>query len=64
MRSLELRRLRITLMRLYSMQLTNNFSKSEFDSKDSEIFFNAVLNPKAPNNELSKAANEFKVIFY
>lgn len=50
-------------MRLYSMQLTNNFSKSEFDSKDSEIFFNAVLNPKAPNNELSKAANEFKVIF-
>jgi hypothetical protein len=45
------------------MKLTNNFSKSEFDSKDSEIFFNSVLNPKAPNNELSKAANEFKVIF-
>jgi hypothetical protein len=50
-------------MRLYSMQLTTNFSKSEFNSKDSEIFFNAALNPKAPNNELSKAANEFKVIF-
>ena len=50
-------------MRLFSMQLTNNFSKSEFDLKDSEIFFNAVLNPKAPNNELSKAANEFKAIF-
>ena len=63
MRSLELRRLRITLMRLFSMQLTNNFSKSEFDLKDSEIFFNAVLNPKAPNNELSKAANEFKALF-
>jgi len=31
--------------------------------KDSEIFFNAVLNPKAPNNELSKAANEFKALF-
>ena len=45
------------------MKLTKNFSKSEFDSKDSEKFFYAVLNPKAPNNELSKAANEFKVIF-
>lgn len=45
------------------MKLTRNFSKSEFDSKDSEIFFNAVLNPKAPNNDLSKAANEFKFIF-
>lgn len=31
--------------------------------KDSEIFFNAVLNPKAPNEELSKAANEFKALF-
>jgi uncharacterized protein (DUF1778 family) len=31
--------------------------------KDSEIFFNAVLNPKAPNNELSKAADEFKALF-
>ena len=31
--------------------------------KDSEIFFNAVLNPKAPNKELSNAANEFKALF-
>jgi uncharacterized protein (DUF1778 family) len=31
--------------------------------KDSEIFFNAVLNPKPPNEELSKAANEFKALF-
>ena len=44
------------------MKLTNNFSKSELDLKDSEIFFNAMLNPKAPNKELSKASNEFKVI--
>ena len=46
-----------------NMKLTNNFSKSELDLKDSEIFFNAMLNPKAPNKELSKAANEFKVLF-
>jgi len=31
--------------------------------KDSEIFFEAVLNPKAPNQELLKAANEFKALF-
>lgn len=31
--------------------------------KDSELFFNAVLNPKAPNQELSKAADEFIVLF-
>ena len=31
--------------------------------KDSEIFFEAVLNPKAPNTELSKAADEFKALF-
>lgn len=31
--------------------------------KDSELFFNAVLNPKAPNNELSNAADEFKALF-
>lgn len=31
--------------------------------KDSEVFFNAVLNPNAPNNELSKAADEFKALF-
>ena len=31
--------------------------------KDSEIFFNAVMNPKAPSEELSKAANEFKALF-
>ena len=48
---------------LVDMKLTKNFSKSELDLKDSEIFFNAMLNPKAPNNELSKAANEFKALF-
>ena len=31
--------------------------------KDREIFFDAILNPKAPNKELSKAANEFKALF-
>lgn len=31
--------------------------------KDSEIFFEAVTNPKAPNQELLKAANEFKALF-
>lgn len=31
--------------------------------KDSEIFFNAIMNPIAPNEELSKAANEFKSLF-
>jgi len=31
--------------------------------KDSEIFFDAVLNPKAPNQELFNAANEFKALF-
>lgn len=31
--------------------------------KDSQIFFDAVINPKAPNKELFKAANEFKAIF-
>lgn len=31
--------------------------------KDSEIFFDAVLNPKKPNNELSKAADKFKDLF-
>lgn len=31
--------------------------------KDSEIFFNAIMNPIAPNKELSKAANEFKALF-
>ncbi len=31
--------------------------------KDSEIFFNALLNPKAPNEELTKASREFKALF-
>ncbi len=31
--------------------------------KDSEVFFNAVMNPKAPNEELSKAANAFNALF-
>lgn len=31
--------------------------------KDSELFFNALLNPKSPNKELSKAADEFKALF-
>lgn len=31
--------------------------------KDSEVFFNAIMNPEAPNDELSKASNEFKALF-
>lgn len=31
--------------------------------RDSEIFFDAVSNPKAPNEALSQAANEFKALF-
>jgi uncharacterized protein (DUF1778 family) len=31
--------------------------------KDSEIFFNTVINPKSPNKELTKAADEFKALF-
>ena len=31
--------------------------------KDSEIFFDAVINPKSPNKELAKAADEFKALF-
>jgi len=31
--------------------------------KDSEIFFDAVINPKSPNKELTKAADEFKALF-
>ncbi len=31
--------------------------------KDSEVFFNAVMNSKAPNDELIKATNEFKALF-
>ena len=31
--------------------------------KDSEIFFDAIINPTAPNKALSKAADEFKAIF-
>lgn len=31
--------------------------------KDSEIFFDALLDPKAPNSEFSKAADEFKALF-
>ena len=30
--------------------------------KDSEIFFDAITNPGAPNKELSKAADEFKAL--
>jgi uncharacterized protein (DUF1778 family) len=31
--------------------------------KDSEIFFDAVINPKSPNKELTKVADEFKTLF-
>ena len=30
---------------------------------DSEIFFDAISNPKSPNEALTKAANEFKALF-
>jgi len=32
--------------------------------KDSEIFFDAIINPKAPNKELLKAADDFKALFF
>lgn len=31
--------------------------------EDSEIFFEAIMNPQEPNKELVKAANEFKALF-
>lgn len=31
--------------------------------KDSEIFFDAISNPKSPSEALTKAANEFKALF-
>lgn len=31
--------------------------------KDSEIFFDALTNPRKPNEDLSKAASEFKALF-
>ena len=31
--------------------------------KDSEIFFNAILNPDQPNEALTKAAKEYKELF-
>jgi len=31
--------------------------------KDSEIFFDAIINPKAPNKELLKAVDDFKALF-
>ena len=31
--------------------------------KDAEIFFDALINPKGPNNELLRAADEYKTLF-
>jgi uncharacterized protein (DUF1778 family) len=31
--------------------------------KDSEIFFDAITNPKKPNQKLTEAANEYKARF-
>lgn len=31
--------------------------------KDSKLFFDAISNPKSPNEALTKAANEFKALF-
>jgi len=31
--------------------------------RDSDIFFDAVVNPKGPNIELTEAADEFKALF-
>lgn len=31
--------------------------------KDSEVFFDAIINPGKPNKELLSAANEFKALF-
>jgi len=30
--------------------------------KDSEIFFDAIMNPSKPNKNLSKAANDYKAL--
>ncbi len=40
---------------------TNEHHQSRVNSiSDDEIFFDAVINPKAPNKELFKAADEFQ----
>jgi len=31
--------------------------------RDSELFFDAVMNPKSPNKELREAAKDFKALF-
>lgn len=31
--------------------------------KDSEIFFDAIINPGKPNQKLTEAANEYKALF-
>lgn len=31
--------------------------------KDNELFFDALIHPKAPNEALLKASNEFKALF-
>jgi uncharacterized protein (DUF1778 family) len=31
--------------------------------KDSELFFDAIMNPQTPNNQLSEAAKEYKALF-
>lgn len=31
--------------------------------KDSELFFDAIMNPQTPNNKLSEAAKEYKALF-
>lgn len=31
--------------------------------KDSEIFFEAIINPSKPNQKLTEAANEYKALF-
>lgn len=31
--------------------------------KDSEIFFDAIINPSKPNQKLTEAANEYKALF-
>ena len=44
-------------------QIISENEKVIASERDSKLFFDALLNPKAPNNALSEAAEEFKALF-
>ncbi len=52
---IEKARVNIQLSKEQNQQLNKTLSK-----RDQEIFFDAILNPKKPNNNLIKAALEYK----